>query len=132
MTALNRSQLQDIARKYARTYGVPEDVAVALLSTESNFNPYAVSRTGAMGVGQLMPQTAVSLGVNDPFNAEENIRGAMEYLGTLIRAFKSEKLGVAAYNAGPGAVRKYKGVPPFKETIGYVARISKKVGRELT
>src|SRR6266542_3758903 len=123
----------------ARTYGVDPRLMVAIARRESAFNPNAVSRVGACGLMQLMPATARLLGVNDIFDVRQNVFGGAQYLRTLLDAFHGERQieiaveGVeqrpqvlrAAYNAGPGAVQKYNGVPPFRETRAYIARIVK-------
>ncbi len=108
----------------ARTYGVDPRLMVAIARRESAFNPSAVSRVGACGLMQLMPATARLLGVNDIFDVRQNVFGGAQYLRTLLDAFHGDlDLTLAAYNAGPGAVQKYNGVPPFRETRAYVASI---------
>jgi len=127
----NASQLErkmlpylDSIRTHARTYGVDEKQVIAIMHQESCFNPKARTRVGAMGLMQLMPGTADMLGVNNAWDPHQNIRGGVKYLAEQLRTFNgNEALALAAYNAGPGAVRKYKGIPPFKETQGYVAKI---------
>ena len=98
----------------------------AVMRVESDFNPTVVSRAGAMGLMQLMPKTARSMGVSDPFDARQNILGGARYLRILANRFKGDLvLTVAAYNAGEGAVEKYDGIPPYKETQRYVRRVLK-------
>lgn len=112
----------------ANKHGVPADLALAVYEIESNKGRNAgTSTAGARGQMQLMPGTAKDLGVNidDPF---ENIEGGVRYLGQQLRKFKDPTLALAAYNAGPGAVRKYGGIPPFKETQNYVAKAIKLIG----
>ncbi len=108
----------------ATKYGVPLDLARRVASQESNFDQSAVSNKGAQGVMQLMPATAADLGV-DPTNLEQNIDGGMRYLAQQLKTFNGDpQLAAAAYNAGPGNVRKYGGVPPFKETQNYVQSVA--------
>lgn len=108
----------------AKKYGLDPNLLAGLIRQESNFNPYAVSSCGAMGLGQLMPETARGLGVVDPFNAAQNLDGAAKYLRQMLDTFGGNtKKALAAYNAGPGAVRKYGGIPPYRETQNYVKAI---------
>lgn len=111
-----------LALDAANRYGIPPDLAMRLLGAESNFNPTAVSPKGAYGLGQLMPGTAAELGV-DPTDPVQNLDGSMRYLRQQYDEFGSWPLATAAYNAGPGAVRKYNGIPPYRETQNYVAKI---------
>ncbi len=107
----------------ANRYGVPEWLALAVAKTESAFNPSARSSAGAIGVMQLMPGTAADLGVN-PNDTGQNIDGGVRYLSQLLAKFNGDtSLALAAYNAGPGAVSKYGGVPPYAETQNYVSKI---------
>ena len=107
------------ARKAARRHGVPEDLFLKLIQQESGWNPKARSHKGAIGLAQLMPATARALGVN-PNDPRENLDGGARYLRTQYQTFGSWRLALAAYNAGPQAVQKYSGVPPYKETQNYV------------
>jgi soluble lytic murein transglycosylase-like protein len=108
-----------VARAAARRHGIPEDLFLRLIQQESNWNPTAKSHAGAFGLAQLIPSTARYLGVdiNDPY---QNVDGGARYLKEQYREFGSWRLALAAYNAGPGAVKKYGGVPPFRETRNYV------------
>jgi len=110
----------------AKLYQLPEPFIRAVMRVESDFNATVVSRAGAMGLMQLMPKTARSMGVSDPFDARQNILGGARYLRILANRFKGDLvLTVAAYNAGEGAVQKYNGIPPYKETQRYVRRVLK-------
>ncbi len=109
---------------YARQYGVDPTLVRAVMHAESAFNPNAVSSAGAGGLMQLMPQTAARFGVADRFNPQQNIAGGVAYLAFLLDLFHGDqRLAVAAYNAGEGAVQKYDGVPPYNETQNYVTRV---------
>jgi soluble lytic murein transglycosylase-like protein len=111
-----------LARAAARRHNVPEELFLRLVHQESRFNPKAVSHKGAIGLAQLMPDTARLLGV-DPHDPFDNLEGGARYLAMQYRQFKSWRLALAAYNAGPEAVRRYGGVPPFDETRTYIKRI---------
>jgi soluble lytic murein transglycosylase-like protein len=117
-----RGKYLDMARKAARKHNVPEELFLRLVQQESNWNPNAKSHKGALGLAQLMPATARSLGV-DPLDPKENLEGGARYLSKQYRKFKSWRLALAAYNAGPEAVKKHGGVPPYKETKNYVRKI---------
>ncbi len=121
-TGSYRGQYLQAARDAARRHNVPEDLFLRLVQQESGWNPRAVSHKGAIGLAQLMPQTARLLRV-DPRDPLQNLEGGARYLAEQYRTFRSWKLALAAYNAGPGAVKKYGGVPPFRETRGYVSKI---------
>ena len=107
-----------------KVYGIDRFLTAAVIKVESNFDPYAVSSAGARGLMQLMPGTARSLGVVDCFDPAQNIAGGTLYLAKQIREFGDLSLALAAYNAGPGAVRRHGGVPPCGETKGFVQRVT--------
>lgn len=117
-----RSRWTEPARAAARRHGIPEDLFLRLVRQESGFNPNARSHKGALGLAQLMPATARSLGVN-PRDPIQNLEGGARYLAMQYRKFGSWRLALAAYNAGPGAVERYNGVPPYRETRNYVRAI---------
>ncbi len=108
-----------MARDAARRHGVPEDLFLRLVQQESGWKATAKSHKGALGLAQLMPATARTLGV-DPHDPAQNLSGGARYLARQFKEFGSWRLALAAYNAGPGAVRKYGGVPPYAETKNYV------------
>ncbi|UFS67790.1 lytic transglycosylase domain-containing protein [Paracoccus denitrificans] len=114
-----RSQYLPHARAMARKHGVPEDLFLRLVQQESGWNPSARSHKGARGLAQLMPGTAAKLGV-DPNDPIQNLEGGARYLRMMYNTFGNWRLALAAYNAGPGAVAKYGGVPPYRETRNYV------------
>jgi len=119
-----RGQLDHLVQKYAQQHGVDENLVRAVLRQESGGNPVAVSPKGAMGLMQLMPETAVFLGVADPFDPEQNLAGGVKYLKLCLKRFQDNPvLALAAYNAGPEAVARYGGCPPYRETLDYVARV---------
>lgn len=114
-----RGRYMQMARDAARRNNVPEDLFLRLVQQESGWKAAARSHKGAIGLAQLMPGTAATLGVN-PHDPYENLEGGARYLSQQYRTFGSWRLALAAYNAGPGAVQKYGGVPPYKETRNYV------------
>ena len=107
----------------ALAYGLPRPLLLAIIKTESNFNPKAVSPMGATGLMQLMPDTWKCLGVTDPFDPEQNVRAGSAYFRDMMARFKDVNLALAAYNAGPGNVEKYNGIPPFDETRRYIKKV---------
>jgi hypothetical protein len=124
-------KLMDIVLRIAPDYGVYPRLAMAIIRAESNFNPGAVSAKNAQGLMQLIPETAQRFNVRKPFDPEQNIRGGLSYLRWLLAYFEGDvALVAAAYNAGEGTVDRYRGVPPFPETQGYVKRIREIFKRE--
>ncbi len=116
--------LEEIIRYYANDYNVSPALVKAIIRVESDFNTYAVSSAGARGLMQLMPSTALEMNVEDSFDPEENVEGGIQYLAQMLELFNGdERLALAAYNAGPGNVLHYGGIPPFKETRNYVPKV---------
>lgn len=119
-----RQQLEDLARQKAREQGIREDVFLRLVGAESSWNPQAKSSAGAQGLVQLMPATAKGLGVSNPFDPVQSLTGGSKYLKQQLDRFGGDYTkALAAYNAGPGNVEKYGGVPPFQETQNYVNKV---------
>lgn len=119
-TRLGYAPLAEHIREAARQTGLPAALIDAVIRTESGYRPHAVSRTGAVGLMQLMPGTAREMGVRDRHDPRQNILGGSRYLRKMYDRFGRIEHAIAAYNAGPGNVRKYGGIPPFKETRRYV------------
>ena len=118
------SNVEEIIETISEKYGIDSDFIKAIIKQESGFNTRATSKKGAMGLMQLMPKTAESLGVLDAYNPSQNIEGGVKYLKGLLDKYDNNKeLALAAYNAGPGAVKKYGGIPPYKETKNYINAI---------
>jgi len=118
-----QARYDSLIESAALHHGVPPALVKAVIATESAFRPDAVSSKGAMGLMQLMPQTARVLGVESPFRVEENVYGGTRYLRRLHDRFGSWTHTLAAYNAGPTAVARYRGVPPYRETRQYVKKV---------
>jgi len=117
-------RLGKIINKYASQQGIDPRLVQTVIRHESGFDPVAVSPKGAMGLMQLMPETAASLGVEDPFDVEQNIKGGIRFLKICLNRFEQNlPLALAAYNAGPGRVVEHQGMPPFKETQDYVKKV---------
>lgn len=123
-----KGQYDQFIQEASEQYGVPASHILSVIKQESAFNPNAHSPVGAQGLMQLMPDTANYLGVSNPWNPRQNIMGGTKYLAEQFKKFGTWPKAFAAYNAGPGNVRKYGGVPPFKETQGYVKNLMSMIG----
>ncbi len=121
-----RSSVKELISHYADMFGLDPHLVYAVIKVESNFNPNTVSHKGAQGLMQLIPETAREMEVKNPFNPEENIRGGSRYLRLMLDQFDGDlELALAAYNAGPGSVRRHGGIPPYEETRNYVERVKR-------
>lgn len=122
-TNLTKSEIINIATKKAKEYGLLPSLVLSVIEAESGFRQDAVSKAGAIGLMQLMPQTAKALGIN-PYDPVENLDGGIRYLKEKLEQFGGNiELALAAYNAGPANVMKYGGIPPFDETVEYVQKV---------
>jgi soluble lytic murein transglycosylase-like protein len=128
-TRLSFAEVKPLVLAAASATGLPAALIDAVIRTESGYRPGARSRAGAMGLMQLMPGTAREVGVSDAFDARQNVMGGAKYLRKLYDRFGNYRLAVAAYNAGPGNVQKYKGIPPFAETRAYVRTVMSRFGK---
>lgn len=120
----NEKAFDNIIKRASEKHGVDFHLIKSVIKAESLFDRKAVSTAGAKGLMQLMPGTALEVGVKDVFDPEDNIMGGTKYLKKLLKRFKNAKKAIAGYNAGPAAVVYYDGTPPFNETIGYVEKVS--------
>jgi tetratricopeptide (TPR) repeat protein len=119
----SQNQYKPVASNQARVNGLPLPLLLAIIKTESNFNHRAVSPKGAEGLMQIMPGTQDELGLRDPYDAEDNIKAGAAYFRKMLARFQDVDLALAAYNAGPRAVEKYGGVPPYEETRRYIQKV---------
>ena len=123
-TAVAPEGIDHLLDRVARRHGIDRALVHAVARAESNFDPFAVSRAGAQGIMQLMPETALEMGVVDPFRIEQNIEGGVGYLRRMLERFDGDvRLALAAYNDGPGAVERHGNIPPFPETEAYLRRV---------
>src|SRR5271156_2879655 len=123
------ADVHGLVAEAARNFDVNPLLVDSVIQVESNYNPFAVSPKGAQGLMQLMPSTAQRFGVTDSFDPKQNIEAGVRYLKLLQDTFQDDRLAIAAYNAGEKAVAKYKDVPPYPETVSYVAKVGKKYGQ---
>jgi soluble lytic murein transglycosylase-like protein len=121
--------VRGLVAEAAKNFDVNPLLVDSVIQVESNYNPFAVSPKGAQGLMQLMPATAQRFGVTDSFDPKQNIEAGVRYLKFLEDTFQDDRLAIAAYNAGEKAVTKYKDVPPYPETVNYVAKVAKKYGQ---
>jgi soluble lytic murein transglycosylase-like protein len=130
--SLTAADLHEVLTRASKEHNLDVDLLASVVKAESNGNARAVSHAGAQGLMQLMPGTAAGLGVNDSFQPEQNVRGGSTYLDSLLTRYRDNlALALAAYNAGPEAVDKYHGIPPYRETRAYVARVIYEFNRRL-
>ncbi len=122
----SKSSVSDLIKHYSSVFNLEDSLVRAVIKVESDYNPNALSNKGAQGLMQLIPETARDMKVTDPFNPEDNIRGGSRYLRLMLDQFNgSIELALAAYNAGPSAVRRHGGIPPYEETQNYVEKVKK-------
>lgn len=127
------ASIPELTSRAGKRHNVDVDLLASIIRAESGGNPRAMSRVGAAGLMQLMPSTAQELGVQDRFHPEQNINGGTAYIDALLTRYHDDlPLALAAYNAGPAAVDKYHGIPPYRETRAYVARVIREFNRRVT
>jgi soluble lytic murein transglycosylase-like protein len=127
----DKAELRTMAMQAAQRHGLDPQLFLNLVQQESAFDPNAKSRAGALGLAQLMPATARMLGVENPLDPQQNLEGGAKYLAQMMKQFGGdERMALAAYNAGPGAVRRHGGIPPFRETQNYVEKITTATRRD--
>ena len=126
----SRTEINQLIEEYSKKNNLDADFVKAVVKQESGFNPKATSHCGAAGLMQLMPGTAKGLGVTNPYDAEQNVKGGTKMLANLLKTYGGNKeLALAAYNAGGGAVKKYGGIPPYAETQRYVKNVISMYGK---
>ncbi len=131
-TKLTTADLNEMLNAAGKEHNLDVDLLASVVKAESNGNAHAVSRAGAQGLMQLMPRTATELGVRDSFQPDQNVRGGSAYLDALLTRYSNNlALALAAYNAGPEAVDRYRGIPPYRETRAYVARVIHEFNRRV-
>ena len=119
----------EIIFREARRNNLPPELVAAVVQTESDFRPKLVSHKSAQGLMQIVPDTARILGIRDPFDPQQNIAAGTKYLRSLMNRYKNETMALAAYNAGPGNVARFGGIPPFGETRSYIAKVNRRTHR---
>lgn len=129
VVAVSDASVKSYVEEAAQKYDVNPALIDSVIQVESNYNPLAISPKGAEGLMQLMPATARRFGVQNTFDPRDNIHGGVKYLKFLQETFKDDRLAIAAYNAGEGAVAKYNNVPPYPETLNYVEQVGKRYGK---